>query len=212
MPDARRSRPLRAVALAIAIGVVAGGVAALLHGTGTTAASSAPRPLRAQIRWDAGEKQAPTFVLGGENGRRSSLAALRGRPVLLTFLDSVCKRECPIEGHVLADVERRIARTGAVVAVVSVDPWSETRATVRRFARKAGWTGRWEWFLGSAPALRPVWRAYHVGVRRVPGDVMHSVVLYLIDRRGDLRAGYLFPFSAEDVARDLHTLARGGGA
>lgn len=210
MPEPRASRRLRALGLAVALGVVAGVVAALVHGTGTRAASSAPRPLRAQIRWDPGEKAAPGFVLRDENGRVSSLAALRGHPVLLTFLDSVCTRECPIEGRVLADVERRIARTDAVVTVVSVDPWSETPATVRRYARKARWTGGWHWFLGSAAALRPVWGSYHVGVRRVPGDVMHSAVLYLIDRHGDLRAGYLFPFAAGAVARDVRTVAGGG--
>lgn len=210
MRRAQGFRALPAVALAVAIGAFAGVAAAMLHSKGSTIASGAPRPLRAQIRWDAGEKRAPVFTLRDAKRGRLSLAALRGRPVLLTFLDSVCKRECPIEGRVLADVERRLASTRATVAIVGVDPWAETPATVRRFTRKADWTGRWEWFLGSAAALRPVWRSYRVGVRRTPGDVMHSLVLYLIDGRGDLRGGYLFPFAAADVAHDVRVLATGG--
>jgi hypothetical protein len=34
------------------------------------------------------------------------------------------------------------------------------------------------------------------------------MALYLIDRRGDERAGYLFPFLPNFVALDLRTLAR----
>jgi cytochrome oxidase Cu insertion factor (SCO1/SenC/PrrC family) len=98
-----------------------------------------------------------------------------------------------------------------VLVVVGVDPWSESSRTVRRFARRLHWSGRWHWFLGSLRALRPVWREYDIGVRRMPGDVAHSLVLYVIDRSGDLRAGYLFPFSTSDVVHDVRALAAAGG-
>lgn len=203
---------LRAIGLAVVLGAVAGSGVALVHGNGGNASTGRPQATRAQVRWDAGEKLAPVFALRDQNGRRLSFASWRGRPVVLTFLDSVCKRECPVEGRVLTDVERHARGTGMVLAVVGVDPWSETPATVRRFARKLHWTGDWHWFLGSLHTLRPVWNAYGIAVRRIPGDVAHSVALYVIDRRGDLRAGYLFPFSAPDVARDVRTLAAGRGA
>jgi cytochrome oxidase Cu insertion factor (SCO1/SenC/PrrC family) len=199
------------LALAVALGAAAGIGAGIVHGSGGTASSDRPHAIRAQVRWDAGEKVAPAFALRDETGRRSSLAALRGRPVVLTFLDSVCKRECPVEGRVLSDVEREARATGMTVAVVSVDPWSETPASVRRFTRRLRWSGRWHWFLGSARALRPVWQAYGIAVRRIPGDVAHSVALYVIDLRGDLRAGYLFPLSPSDVVHDIRALAPAGG-
>jgi cytochrome oxidase Cu insertion factor (SCO1/SenC/PrrC family) len=59
--------------------------------------------------------------------------------------------------------------------------------------------------------LRPVWQAYGIAVRRIPGDVAHSVALYVIDLRGDLRAGYLFPLSPSDVVHDIRALAPAGG-
>lgn len=214
MPERSWLRRSRLALLPVSIGAAAGLGAALYHGTGTTAASPAvpPRPLEAQVRWAAGEKPAPRFALQDERDRRLSLQALRGRVVLLTFLDSVCKRACPLEGRTLADVEAKIGSSGATVAVVSVDPWSETRGTVHRFARRMHWVGRWHWFLGSVAALRPVWRAYGVGVRRVPDDVVHSLVTYLIDGRGDLRAGYMYPFRTAAVVRDVRMLAAHGGA
>jgi cytochrome oxidase Cu insertion factor (SCO1/SenC/PrrC family) len=207
-----RLRRVRTIGLAVALGSAAGIGAALVHGVGGTAASSpGPRVLRAQVRWDAGEKPAPVFTLRDESGRRLSLTSFRGHPVLLTFLDSVCKGQCPLEGRALTDVERQARSTGMVLAVVGVDPWSESSTTVRRFARRLHWSGRWHWFLGSARALRPVWRAYGIGVRRMPGDVAHSVALYVIDPHGDMRAGYLFPFSPSDVVHDVQALALAGG-
>ena len=46
-------------------------------------------------------------------------------------------------------------------------------------------------------------------VERTPGDILHSTALYLIDPAGDLRAGYLFPFSASAVTQDVQRLAAG---
>ena len=144
-----------------------------------------------------------------QNGATVSLESLRGRVVLLTFLDSKCVRECPIEGHVLGDVFRRMKGTSAVALVVSVDPWADTPRSARTFAARAGWTGNWRWLLGSRAALAPVWRAYNIAVKRTPGDILHSTALYLIDSGGHLRAGYLFPFSAVSVAQDVQRLADG---
>jgi cytochrome oxidase Cu insertion factor (SCO1/SenC/PrrC family) len=198
---------LRVVLFAATIGIAIGLAAALLHRSHGSAAQ--PSPLRAQITWPAGAKPAPALALHDQKGATISLQSLRGRVVLLTFLDSRCRRECPIEGHVLRDVLRHITGTGAVAVVVSVDPWADTPASARTFAGRAGWSGNWQWLLGDKAALAPVWRAYNIAVKRTPGDILHSTALYLIDPTGDLRAGYLFPFSAAAVAQDVQRLADG---
>jgi protein SCO1/2 len=204
----RRLPPqLRVVLLAATIGIAVGLAAALLHRSQTSAAQ--PSPLRAQITWAAGAKPAPGLALRDQRGATTSLQSLRGRVVLVTFLDSRCTRECPIEGRVLRDVLRGIKGTGADAVVVSVDPWADTPATARTFAARAGWSGNWQWLLGDKAALAPVWRAYNIAVKRTPGDILHSTALYLIDPAGDLRAGYLFPFSAAAVTQDVRRLADG---
>jgi cytochrome oxidase Cu insertion factor (SCO1/SenC/PrrC family) len=196
------------IVLAATVGVAIGLGAALVH---NNKHSSAPQqevqPLAAQATWAAGTKRASGFSLRDQAGRLVSLRRLRGSPVMLTFLDSVCKLECPVEGRVLRDVQRRVAGTGAVTVVVSVDPWADTGATADSFARKSKWEGRWYWLLGRKASLASIWRAYGIGVKRERGDVAHSVALYLIDRRGYLRAGYVFPFSASAVAHDMRALA-----
>jgi len=198
-------RPLRFILLAAAIGIAIGLAAALLHRSQGSAAQ--PSPLRAQITWPAGAKRAPGLALRDQRGTTISLQSLHGRVVLLTFLASKCVRECPIEGRVLRDVLRGIRRTGADAVVVSVDPWADTPASARTFAARAGWSGNWHWLLGNKAALAPVWRAYNIAVKRTPSDILHSTALYLIDPTGNLRAGYLFPFSAAAVTQDVRNLA-----
>jgi cytochrome oxidase Cu insertion factor (SCO1/SenC/PrrC family) len=203
----QRWRPPRyaLVAVAAAVGVLVGLIAALLRTSHAPAA--APGPLHAQVTWAAGAKRAPAFSLRDQRGRRVSLRSLHGRAVLVTFLDSQCKRECPVEGRALSDVLRRLNGTKAVTLVVSVDPWGDTRASAQSFAARARWHGDWHWLLGDRAALVPVWHAFNIAVKRVPGDVLHSVALYVIDPQGDLRAAYLFPFSADSVASDVRQLA-----
>src|SRR5438132_14003016 len=97
----RVSMQLRLAVFAATIGIAIGLAAALLHRSQGSAAQ--PSPLRAQITWPAGAKRAPGLALRDQRGATISLQSLHGRVVLLTFLDSKCVRECPIEGRVLRD-------------------------------------------------------------------------------------------------------------
>jgi protein SCO1 len=164
--------------------------------------SGAATTLHAQATWN--NEPAPAFRLRDEAGRTLSLAALRGRTIVLTFLDSRCHTECPIEGAALAQLERR-AHTPLVV--VSADPWGDSAASARAFAAKAHWSFEWHWLLGTPAQLRPVWRSYSVAVRRTPKDVLHTLAVYVIDARGNQRAAYLFPFVPAEVAADIRTLS-----
>lgn len=205
-----RRRPDRRWTVAVAAAAVLGaGVGVALAVEHPRASADAAPELQAQITWAPGARHAPMFALRDQTGAVLSLARERGRPVLLTFLDSRCRRECPVEGRTLAAVQRRLAGTGAVLAVVSVDPWADTAASARSFASRAGWRGDWHWLLGTKKVLAPVWREYDIAVRRTPGDVLHAAALYVVDPHGDLRAGYLFPFTPDAVARDVQRIAGG---
>jgi protein SCO1/2 len=220
---ARRRAAVESALLAL---VVAGAaLAALLaltpdsngaSGSGSNAAGTNPG-----LRWTLHNTPAPAVRLPDQNGRTTTLAALRGHPVLLTFLDSRCTNLCPIEGSQLAAVQRRLppAQRPQLV-VVSVNP-ADTRASVAKFVRQAGWTQPWRWLLGRRATLAPVWRAYHIGVRlrhgqavqtgkttiRVAGDVVHTIALYVIDPKGQERYGYLPPFRPAAVAAAVRSVS-----
>ena len=172
------------------------GVAVAQRDSGTATA------LHAQATWN--HKPAPSFALPDQLGRTVSLASLRGHTVLLTFLDSRCRSECPIEGALLAKIERQVH---VPLVVVSADPWGDAAWSVRAFAQKERWSFDWHWLLGTPAKLRPVWRSYSIAVKRKPGDVEHTLALYVIDKRGDQRAAYLFPFVPSQVAADIRTLS-----
>ncbi len=63
-------------------------------------------------------------------------------------------------------------------------------------------------------ALAPVWAAYHIHVSPHPvdGDIEQTEAVYLVDRRGYMRSGYMYPFVSGFVTSDLRTIARGTGA
>lgn len=200
--------------LLIAVVAGAGGAAVLrvLLGSGTTAARLALPTLHGQAVWQAGARRAPNFVLRDQSGSAVSLGSLRGRPVILTFLDSQCKSSCPIAGRELGSILRRLpAAQRPTLVIVSVDQSGDTPAGIRHALAKWGLSGPWtvHWLNARTHAqLASVWRSY--GVRVVPraNDIVHSLALYLIDRRGYERTAYLFPFLPAFVQRDLGWLAR----
>jgi cytochrome oxidase Cu insertion factor (SCO1/SenC/PrrC family) len=205
------SRWLAALAVAACVGIGLGVVLGLARPRSASTPPDATRAqaLHGQARWTPGSRRAPGFTLRSSAGRLIALRSERGRIVLLTFLDSRCRRECPLEGRTLSQVQRDLRRTNVPVSllVVTVDPWGDTRKSIRTFVREARWTLPWHWLGGSPSELRPVWRAYEIGVKRVPGDIVHSVVLYVIDSRGYERTAYLFPFRPHDVALDIGRVA-----
>ena len=193
-----------ATIVGIAIGV-------LLHGRLTTrpaAARPALPSLHGEATWVAGRRPAPAFMLRDQHGRRVSLRSLRGRNVVLTFQDSLCKQACPVEGRMLAAALRQVPEASRPqVVVVSVDPAGDTPKTVAAALHKWRLGDGVSWLLGSRAELRPVWRAYQITVLPVAGDIVHSTALYVIDRSGHERAGFLLPFVPALLADDLRVLA-----
>jgi cytochrome oxidase Cu insertion factor (SCO1/SenC/PrrC family) len=195
------------IAAAAVSGVAIGTALALVRGRSAPVLAAAP-VLHAQATWPEGAKRAAGFRLRDQAGRPTTLGSQRGQVVLLTFLDSRCTLACPVEGRLLASVQRRLAgRLRTDLDVVTVDPWADTGRSARAFAARSRWRGSWHWLLGAPQSLKPVWASYAVGVRRTRTDVDHTAVLYLIDPRGFQRAAYLVPFSAADVAADVRALA-----
>ena len=208
-----RSRT-RQVALLLTLGAVGGAsvglVAHVAFGEGEQRSPGLPA-LHGQASWAAGKRAAPRFRLRDQNGAVVSLAGLRGETLLVTFLDSKCLEQCPLTGRQLGTVLRRMdAGDRPALVIVSVDPADDTPASIRQAMadwRLAGpW--RWHWLRGTRAALARVWAAYGVVVQPATNDITHGLPLYLVDRQGFQRTGYLFPFLPNFVALDLRTLAK----
>lgn len=205
------------VTAVLAAALVAATVVALLDRAQPTSATSSPAAQAGpDATWAPGARPAPDFALSDQNGIPVSVARFRGRPVIVTFIDPVCQDLCPLEAHVLSKAQAEVPTFDrAAVLAVSVNEWANARSTLLADMRRWQVGSEWHWAIGPAAALARVWRAYQVTVfdqpKRVHGRVEHNVVhteaSFLVDRRGDVRALYVYPFAARDVARTLRQVA-----
>ncbi len=147
------------------------------------------------------------FALRDQTGRVVTLRSLRGHVVAMTFLDSICKQECPIAGRQLADTQRRLgAGSPLTLLVISVDPAADTPRTAAAFLHESGWHGAWHWLFGSRRQLAPVWREYGIEVQPARGDIIHTAAVYLLDRDGVVRVADGVPFLPSQLAESVRAL------
>ena len=196
------------VGAAAIVGITIG---ALFHTqlTGSAKADRIAMPtLHGQATWAAGRRAAPGFALRNQSGRRVSLASLRGQTVALTFLDSLCRQACPLEGRMLSSALGQVAAASRPrLVVVSVDPAGDTHRSIAHAESKWNLPTDTIWLLGSRPQLKAVWDAYQITVDPVSGEIVHSTAVYLLDKRGYERAGFLMPFVPALIADDFRVLA-----
>ena len=173
-----------------------------------SSSSDRPQTVRASsssfVAFAAGERPSPPLALRNADGSPFSLASLRGRRVLVTFVDPHCTTFCPRESVVIDDALRKLAPTKRpVVVAVSVDPTVTSAEVLRREARRFKWLPQWRWAVGSHAQLAKAWKAYGVEVIPTPDDITHTELTYVVDAKGDQRALLLWPFKASAVTNAL---------
>jgi cytochrome oxidase Cu insertion factor (SCO1/SenC/PrrC family) len=132
--------------------------------------------------------QLPSFRLRDYRGRFVSSAALRGNVILITFLDTACKAQCPIVaaavGSGLRLLTANVRRQLRAVAI-SVDPPRDTPARVRSFLARRHALAL-AYLSGGTKALRPIWKAFGVLSATETGNAdVHSSDVRLFDRAGE---------------------------
>ena len=109
------------------------------------------------------DARAPDFELRDEEGEPVSMRALRGSPVVVTFLYSHCQDTCPITAQTIRGALDDLGHDVPALAI-SVDPPNDTPASARKFLAEQRANGRIRFVLGSRAQLRPIWN----GLRRHP--------------------------------------------
>ena len=116
------------------------------------------------------------------------MSALRGKIVLVTFLDSKCTESCPIIAAVIAIAMHRLSppeRRQVEALAITVQPHVDTPASVRRFLGARHALGALDFLIGSVHQLRPVWKAYGIlpAVDTGSADI-HSADVRVFNREG----------------------------
>jgi len=134
------------------------------------------------------------FQLTDQHGRSASLASLRGKVVLLTFLDPVCTSDCPLIAQEFRDAGQLLGASARQVELVAVvaNPVYHQIAYTQAFDRQEHLTQvpNWLYLTGSVPQLQQVWKNYGIAAQIVPAGSMisHPDIAYVIDRAGRVRA------------------------
>jgi cytochrome oxidase Cu insertion factor (SCO1/SenC/PrrC family) len=170
-----------------------------------TAFALAGRSAQALLAGEAVDRTVPALPLENEHGAQTSLAAFRGRVVVLAPFLTLCHEVCPLTTGAFQAMQRDVDRAGlagkVVFAEASVDPWRDSPPRLRAFA---GMTRtHFPLLTGTASQLARFWRFFGVAYWRTREgtppdtdwltgkplrfDVNHTDGLFLIDAQGHER-------------------------
>jgi cytochrome oxidase Cu insertion factor (SCO1/SenC/PrrC family) len=202
------------LALIAAIIVVPAAAGLLIHAltsrSSATPAASGPPPGAYRGSEPPAGIRLPAFTLRDYRGDVVGTSALRGKVVLVTFLDTDCKTKCPIFASEIGAALRLLShseRRQVVALALTVNPAQDTPPSVRAFLRRRHALGI-DFLLGTAKQMRPIWRAFHVVSAAETGNAdVHSSDARVYDRSGVWVSTLHLPvdLTAANVARDLRT-------
>ncbi len=136
---------------------------------------------------------ASPFRLTDQHGRAVTLASLRGKAVLLTFLDPVCTSDCPLIAQEFKAAGAQLGSTDSQVELVAVvaNPTYYGVQFTQAFDRQEGLSTvpNWLYLTGSLTQLQQIWATYGVDVQDLPAGAMsaHNDLAFVIDRTGIIR-------------------------
>ena len=138
-------------------------------------------------------RPAPGFTLTDQDGRTVPLSGLRGKVVVLEFMDPHCTDICPLVSQEFVDAYHDLGRSApnVVFAAVNVNQYFNKVPDVRAYSRahQLITIPDWHFLTGPTAALQAVWRAYHVEVQapNPDADIVHTSAVYFIGPGGTER-------------------------
>ncbi|MBA2462027.1 MAG: SCO family protein [Actinobacteria bacterium] len=130
----------------------------------------------------------PGFSLRDQDGVRIRSRDLRGKAVVLTFLDTQCEETCPVVAGLVADGVRALPaeiRMNVIALAVSADPDEDTPASVRTFLRHNRAHPELRYLVGPLATLEPLWKRFQILSSHESGDdEVHSAPVRVYDPRG----------------------------
>ena len=136
---------------------------------------------------------APPFQLTDTHGRTVTLDSLRGKVVLLTFLDPVCTTDCPLIAQEFKAAGAQLGAQASQVDLVAIaaNPTYYSTQFTQAFTRQEGLSAvpDWLYLTGTLTQLRQIWVQYGVDVQNLPAGAMsaHNDLAFVIDRSGHIR-------------------------
>jgi protein SCO1/2 len=157
---------------------------------------------------------APKLELQGTDGTPIDLARFKGKVVLVSFGFSNCSEVCPVTLATLAAARKKLGPKDAAdvqVVYVTVDPERDTEAQMKKYLGSFDPT-----FIGGVGTREQIdvahknWGIFSKKKAFPDGSytIGHSSSIYLIDRKGGLRAVMPYGHPSDDFVNDLKILLR----
>ena len=135
-------------------------------------------------------RAAPGFRLTDQNGRTLALSSLRGKVVVLNFMDPHCTDICPLVSQEFVDAQHDLGKAAGqvVFAAVNVNQFFNRVSDVAAFSNEHQLSSipSWHFFTGPLNSLQATWRGYGVAVEapNPNADIVHTSVMYFIGPDG----------------------------
>jgi len=150
---------------------------------------------------------APDFNLVDQFGHSVTLSSLRGREVVLAFIDSRCKTLCPLTAEIMYNAKKQLGpSTSERVALVAINanPVANSVAAVQAWSINHGMLHQWLFLTGTAQQLQSVYHQYGLYDQVTSdGQVTHDPAMYIIDASG--RERLFFETFDSSTASDLNS-------
>jgi protein SCO1/2 len=155
----------------------------------------------------------PDISLTNQNSRSISLSSLRGKPVLVGFIHTMCKGVCQMMTANMRSVASALppARaTDVTMLLITTDPADDQPPELSLYAKNQDLSGRgWVLVTGSKARITQVMRLYGVKHEESDDAMMHVMKLFLLTPDGTL--AHVYPgmkISPQTVAVDIETLSQ----
>jgi cytochrome oxidase Cu insertion factor (SCO1/SenC/PrrC family) len=138
-------------------------------------------------------RAAPGFRLTDQNGRTLALSSLRGKVIVLNFMDPHCTDICPLVSQEFVDAQHDLGKAAGqvVFAAVNVNQFFNQVRDVAAFSNEHQLSSiaSWHFFTGPVNSLQATWHAYGVAVvaPNPDADIVHTSVMYFIGPNGSER-------------------------
>jgi protein SCO1/2 len=196
---------LGGTALAVVTGIgAAARLVAQVQGEPFTVRTAAD--VRAEVAAGRVNDPVPEFRLVDQHGDSVTMDRFQGRPVIVTFGYGHCETVCPLTVHAARAAAGRLSGGGAVLLVVTLDPWRDTPERLGSVARQ--WElGEGMYLLGGDVAAveraLSAWRVPRVR-NMATGDLSHPALVYVVSPAG--RIAYALGPDTEAIVAAVEAL------
>jgi protein SCO1/2 len=158
----------------------------------------------------------PEVPMIDQDGRKTSVASLKGQAVVLTFIYTQCPLPtfCPLMDRHFVTIQERLKADPALskvhLATVSFDPITDTPPVLKKHAQQLGADlTRWTFFTGDRDDIDKFASRFGVTIGRDlsdPKNITHNLRTLIIDPEGKLKKTYSGnEWTPDQILADLKT-------